>query len=343
MTSDPFLAHPVGSQPPPRSQASAPAKVLILLLMLAALWALWPNASRAAAQPGTAPNPTCVNVINTGGGSCLSGPVQLTPQEQALLAKKNALAQEYAQVRAGKLSASLFQRDYQAFLQQYGGPSAQQPFASPASCPSIATGSASSTQPLTVCISKDLYVPQQPQANNYYCGPATAEEILSGLGWTTGPHGESLSQSVLANTNYLHTDADGGTNWNPYVMGPTLNAWTRSSFYAPVNGSGVGGGFTVTTFTYDLTTDIDNGWPLVGNIVEYSGTNNPHLVGHPQSATIYHWIAIRGYNNYGSTTDYADSISGDSWIWPWAVNVPPYSSISSSAMTTLLNGKGYIW
>ncbi len=183
---------------------------------------------------------------------------------------------------------------------------------------------------------------QQSQVNYHYCGPAAAEEIVRGLGWTTGPSGESLSQRVLAGNNYLKTDANVSTSWNLSVMGPTLNAWTCSSFYVPVNGSGVGGGFNASTFTYDLTTDIDNGWPLAGNIVEYANSG-PRLIGHPQSTTIYHWIAIRGYTNYGANTCCADSISGDSWIWSWIVNVPPYSTISSSDMTTLLNSRRYIW
>ncbi len=246
MNNTPSFPHLVGGKLLQRSQVIPPVRVLIMLLMLAAIWTLWPNVARASIQSGHAPNPNCVNVINTSGGSCVSGPVQLTPQEQAILAKKNTLAQEYALARAGKLSLITFQHDYQAFLQQYGSPEIQQHSTSPASC---------------------------------------------------------------------HVSA---------------------------NGSGVGGGFSVSTFTYDLTTDIDNGWPLAGNIVEYAN-NGPRLIGHPQSATIYHWIAIRGYTNYGTNTYYADSISGDSWIWPWAVNVPPYSTISSSDMTTLLNGRGYIW
>lgn len=59
--------------------------------------------------------------------------------------------------------------------------------------------------------------------------------------------------------------------------------------------------------------------------------------------TIYHWIGIYGYTNYGYNTSYADSIHGDSWIWSWAVNVPAYSTISSSDMTTLLNQRGFVW
>jgi hypothetical protein len=158
---------------------------------------------------------------------------------------------------------------------------------------------------------------------------------------TSGPHGESLSQASLAGSSYLQTDQNGGTNWGPAVMGPTLNACTRSSFYASVNGSGVGGGFSSGTYMYDLEADIDSGWGIAGNVVENAG--GAHLVGHPTSTTIYHWIAIKGYTNAGNTTTYVDSVSGDNWIWPWAANVPAQSNYSSSTMTSLLNGRGFVW
>src|SRR5690349_9700415 len=154
--------------------------------------------------------------------------------------------------------------------------------------------------------------------------------MLLALGWTIGPKGESLSQKTLAGGSYLQTDALGQTPWstssNASVMVPTLNAWTRSSFYVAFNGSGVGGGFSTATFTNSLTSDIDLGWPLAGNVVENPG--DPHLTGHPSSVQIFHWIAIKGYSNYGGNTIYADSVYGVSTtsIW-WAGSVTsPYST-----------------
>jgi len=309
--------------------------VFAAFLILWMVFQFWP--SSAFAQAGDSPNPNCANVVNTGGGSCVSGPVQLTAQEQAILAKKTALVQEYLQVRAGKFSYTTFQSDMLAFFQTYGGSKQPQSRVNPA-CPTISTQA-----PAVTCGTNAVYAPQFSQINYSYCGPATAYEILYGLGWTSGPNGESLSQSVLAKNSYLKTDANGGTNWSPYVMGPTLNSWTRSGWYIAVNGSGVGSGFTSATFISDLTFDIDDGWPLAGNIVEYAGSNNPHLVGHPSSLTIYHWIAIKGYTSYGNNTTYDDSVSGDSWIWSWAANVPAVSTIASTTMTTLLNGRGFVW
>jgi hypothetical protein len=276
--------------------------------------------ARAAASSG------CANVVDTGGGACTSSPVILSPSEQAILARKTALAEEFAAVRASKLSLANFLRDAQAVLQQYGGPTAAQVLlqATPDAC-------------TTDCppVNDSVNLVQQSQANFYYCGPATASEILRVRGVTK-------SQSFLAGSNYLRTDADGGTNWNPQVMAPTLNTLTNSSWYVAVNGSGVQGGFTNTTYEADLTTDIYLGWPIAGNTVEIAN-QGPHLIGHPSNLGLNHWIAIYGYTSNGAYTKYADSIAGDAWIWSWAANVPAYSTYDSPDMTTLLNGRGFVW
>lgn len=260
----------------------------------------------------------------------MSGPVQLTPREQAILQRKFALAQEYALVRAGKFSFATYKQDYLAFVHQYGGTNAQEPtfVATPATC----------------CSSNHVPWVQSPQHKDYYCGPATAYEILVSYGKYIHPNGDTLSQETLAGSRYLNTDDPRylSTPWNPYVMGPTLNAWVGWTFYVAVNGSGVGGGFSVDTWKYSLTEDIDHGWPLAGNVVERAGPNHPHLVGHTTAVDVYHWIAIEGYASSGDTTWYADSVSG-THFWTWAANVPPFSGIPSTNMTTLLNERGYIW
>lgn len=335
-----------GMVPPPHVPSLSPSRTLparihqitrragqgLLVLTLLALLTGWQmstsTTTTARAMTRTPPSPACTNVVNTGGGSCISGPAVLTLLQQQVLARKNALAAEYAQVRAGRLSYATYQRDVQTFMHEYGGPTTARRGVSPA-CPSLNDG------PYALCGQNWVGLTQQPQQTYYYCGPATAHEVL-------GVRGVNVSQSTLAGNNYLKTDADGGTNWSPQVMAPTLNALTNSVYYVPVNGSGAGGGFSSSTWQSDLTADVDNGWAIAGNTVEYSGTNNPHLVGHPTDLTIYHWIGIYGYQNYGNYTMYADSIHGTTF-WSWAVNVPATSSYSSSSMTTLLNGRGFVW
>jgi hypothetical protein len=289
-----------------------------------------PSGSGGAGGPGHGrPHSVCASFVSTGGGRCgNSGPVVLSARERLILSRKNALAVEYARVRAGTLSFAAFLADQREFISQYAGPTLSRRTSS-SDCPSLQSG------PDALCGSNRVPLVQQSQDNSYYCGPAAASEVLD-------VRGVSASQSTLAGNNYLKTDANGQTSWNPYVMGPTLNTLTNSSAYVAVNGSGVGGGFSQATWQNDLIYDVDNGWAVAGNIVEYANTD-PHLVGHPRTVTIYHWIGIYGYLDYGTFTSYADSIHGDSSIWSWAVNVPAYSWIPSSDMTTLLNQRGFVW
>jgi hypothetical protein len=312
----------------PRRAPRVISMIASLVLVLAAVVAMAGSAS-AHAIPVSRPNSLCASFVNTGGGRCAhSGPVVLSRRDQTILSKKSALAVEYAQMKAGKVSVAKFQSDRQAFINQYAGSTTARPTLTPY-CPVITGG------PNVVCGSNWVNLSQQSQTTTYYCGPATASEVL-------GVRSVYKSQSFLAGSSYLKTDANGGTNWSPYVMGPTLNTLTNSSWYIAVNGSGVGGGFSQSTWENDLTFDVDNSWAIAGNIVEYANTD-PHLVGHPRSMTIYHWIGIYGYANYGGGSTYADSVHGDTQFWNWAANVPAYSTISSSDMTTLLNQRGFVW
>jgi uncharacterized membrane protein len=327
-----------------RPSGRTPTRFLWVLASVAlALAAVMAIAAGAPAQSGATPrleatpDPACADVVDTGGGDCANpGPVVLTSDEQTILDKKNALVSEYADLLAGTLSMAVYQHDLQSFIDQYGGPTTAAPVGvdPDTTCPSTAMA------PTTAYTAKAVSMTQQRQTTTYYCGPATASEVLR-------TRGVSVSQSTLASNTYLHVIHDPnnrktwGTSWNPYVMGPTLNTLTNSSWYSAVNGTGVRGGFTSATWQADLGFDIDNGWAIAGNIVEYAG--GAHLVGHPGDKTIYHWIGIYGYSSSGASTRYADSVHGDTGFWPWAANVPAYSTISSSTMTTLLNRRGFVW
>lgn len=293
----------------PRSRRGVPLiKLLASAIMLVATLALFAPAAYAAPMPRhPRANRGCGAIVNTGGGSCRIVIVPLSAQQQAQLAAKQASAGAYQSVQ-----------------------------------PALAINN-----PVVRPIARALNVVQVSQQTNYYCGPASAYEILqyqmihNGLGSTTGPQGETLSQSTLAGSSYLQTDEYDGTNWSPYVMAPTLNAWLHTSYYVAQPGSGVGGGFSTKTWELDLRSDIDGGWSIAGNVVESAG--GPHLVGHPTNETIYHWIAVMGYTNYGDYTTYVDSVHGDTQFWSWAANVPAQSTIDSGSLTTMLNGRGYIW
>lgn len=124
-------------------------------------------------------------------------------------------------------------------------------------------------------------------------------------------------------------------------MGPTLNTLLNTTWYVSDDGSGVGGGFSETTWINDLTFDVDNGWGIAGGVHEDIG--KLHLPGHPTNVEIGHWIGIRGYTDYGHNTSYAESVYGAKTVlWDQSVT-QPYYTISSSTMTTLLNTRGFVW
>jgi hypothetical protein len=55
-----------------------------------------------------------------------------------------------------------------------------------------------------------------------------------------------------------------------------------------------------------------------------------------------HWFEIRGYYGSGGTTLYEDSVHGATSI-SWSGTVPAYSAIGSSAVVSIVSGRGYVW
>ena len=182
---------------------------------------------------------------------------------------------------------------------------------------------------------KNLIGSQQAQQFNYYCGPATAAEMLQQLG-------KRVSQTAAAHE--LGTTA-GGTNWSDasgYPMPRVLNANQSRNQYVAVGLPWTPTSKQIVTFEADLVTDINHpgGVPLAGNAYEVAG--GPHLVGNPVNQTIMHWIDIRGYQQYGAVTDYEDSVHNAGSIG-WALNVPAYSALPTVTMVDILGARGYDW
>jgi hypothetical protein len=184
-------------------------------------------------------------------------------------------------------------------------------------------------------IAKDLAATQQPQQYNYYCGPATASEMLAQLG-------VKVSQRSAA--AQLGTTAS-GTDWSDasgYPMPSVLNAHQTRTQYVAVALPWSPTARQTRAFETDLVTDVNvaGGLPLAGNAYEVAG--GPHLVGNPVNQTIMHWIDIRGYQDYGAVTDYEDSVHNATAIG-WGLNVPAYSSLATSTMVDILGARGYVW
>ena len=297
-----------------------------LLVSVAAFMSLvGPLGIGVAAAAGPVIVPTDPAAVTGGPGQ--GGIVQLSAADQALLVQKESLAQDYARVGAGQLDPAVFAAKMTAFTANHGAGSG----------PLSASGNVS---PM-VAVSGWLAMSQHAQTTNYYCGPASALSVIyykAGSG-ASGPAGETLTQKNLAKSGagYLYTDQDGATNWSRGAMAPALNTWAHVSWYLTVSGTGNYQGY--------LTFDIDYGWPLV--VAQYEkgdGGATPHLVGHPTSFIIQHWIAVHGYGSSGAQTTYADSVAGASSI-SWSPNVPAHSTIASSSITTMISqgGYGYIW
>lgn len=258
----------------------------------------------------------------------------MSAQEQRIAAQKIALAEQHALVRRGRLAPQVYQQQYIGLLQQIGERGAAQ----------SARVASTAIAPMATYSSKYLSLGQVAQEKYYYCGPASAYAILAALGYTRSSNNETLSQATLATDKYLETEKWTGTPWyvssadQPYPQ--TLNYWrtgSYSGFYILSSSS-----FSAATFKSQFTADIDGNWPVGGNAWEVAGSQNPHLVGHPTNTDIYHWIAIYGYSNSGDTVAYADSVHNATSI-SWYAGVPAYSSIATSTMSTILNGRGYVW
>lgn len=152
---------------------------------------------------------------------------------------------------------------------------------------------------------RTLTITHHGQVLSYYCGPATAQMILtggSGAGWSSSMYDSaSRSQSVLARSAYLQTTAARGTPWADGRMKIALNRW--------VHGTSSGGS---SHYWMQLGKPDDylflaasqesighSGRSMAVNTVEREGSY--HYNGHPNK-TIGHWIANYGYDKYGYST-----------------------------------------
>ncbi len=199
-----------------------------------------------------------------------------------------------------------------------------------------------STAVIPSAVSGVLGVRQYAQANNIYCGASAVYSILKHKGATTGPAGESLTQSQLGAkcaTGYICTNDDGGTSWYhtaayPRPVVSTLNEWMNTTWYMAQSGA--------TSYNGRLVFDIDTIHPIALNTHEKASSSTPHFQGHPTNHEIWHWTVASGYDGSGASTYYVETAYG-SGVWP---NVPRYAWISNSTSTGLgymLAARGYVW
>jgi hypothetical protein len=137
-------------------------------------------------------------------------PTPMTPQEQAIVAQKEALAQQELQH-----PGTVYKMNHPAGL------SATYVTASGARMsPNVMTAMAVGDPDGAIL---GTWVREQTKA--YYCGP-TAVQVVGDYVWQTGPNTVHNTQQNISNW-WTHTDANGSTNLADEVVGMNKNVGTR--------------------------------------------------------------------------------------------------------------------
>lgn len=168
---------------------------------------------------------------------------------------------------------------------------------------------------------KTLNIPFQTQANDYYCGPASASMIVRGLGF-------NKSQSQMAT-----------------LLGTTVNGTGAGDSVANALNSVVGSKATfrwvwhnyqnISTLRSHTISAIDYGNGVMLNTMESPGDN--YLLGHDVGYTLYHFGVIRGYNTSAETGLYMDPGYGKFGGFVKEQNAT-WVNLSYAA-----GGRGYAW
>lgn len=185
----------------------------------------------------------------------------------------------------------------------------------------------------TETIGQIAWMYQYGQVTNYFCGPAVVSMFSATV---PGSSPYNLDQWTVA--NYMGTPAAGGTGaaaetngLNHYVGMPDFGF----NFYGMVWMSDPPSAAQKTDFSNHLATNVGVSSPIAG--LAWEVPYGPHLVGHPVSQEIGHWIEIGGYNTATSQVWYADPATT---VWS---TVPRYSWFDTNTMEIILGGYGYIW
>ena len=163
-----------------------------------------------------------------------------------------------------------------------------------------------------------LNVRYEIQSTSYWCGPTATDMALSAR--IPPPGQAALAQQLGTTVN--------GTDWVGQVTG-VLDSNLHATWYTtrempddpPTQAQR-------DLLWHDLTRAIDDGFPIVANIVAPPSNHPP---GYPNT-TIYHYIAVIGYNPQNRQAYIADSadFAGNQEYW-----------LSFDQLATLIPPKGY--
>jgi len=163
-----------------------------------------------------------------------------------------------------------------------------------------------------------LDVQYEVQKTGYWCGPTATDITLSAR---MPPPGQAALASQLGTTT-------NGTDWIGQVTG-VLNANLHASWYTTREMPNDPPTAAQRDLLWaDLTRAIDDGFPLVANIVAPPSNHPP---GYPNT-TIYHYISVTGYNPQTRQAYIADSANfgGNQEYW-----------LTFDQLATLIPPKGY--
>lgn len=188
--------------------------------------------------------------------------------------------------------------------------------AAPVTAPAPAS-SVTAQAPAAVQGQRILEIDYQVQETGYWCGPAATRIALSA-------RGVYRSQADLAAELGTHV---GGTDWIGQVtrvLGGYVGWYeTKEMPNDPPTQA------QKDLLWRDIVLDINNGYPIVANIVAPPGNQPP---GYPPDQTIYHYFTVIGYDDVNRTVLIADpaSFSGNQIYW-----------LTFDQLASLIPPKGY--
>lgn len=156
--------------------------------------------------------------------------------------------------------------------------------------------------------------------------------MLKYMGNTTSAYdGKSLSQTNLASSTYLKTEANGATTWTSKAMDTGIDKWRGVGFYIQV-----GSPSAATVKGAFLTTMGMNHKPIAVDTVEFAG--GAHYNGHPVNKLIGHWLAGYRYDNSAETVGFMDPST------TYFSGAAPYFTVNTTSFTnTYLQSNGILY
>lgn len=194
----------------------------------------------------------------------------------------------------------------------------------------VAVPEKSTTESITpkTIYSSTLGVSTYAQQTLYYCGPASAYQLMKYKGITTNPQdGRALSQDNLASD--LETDS-GGTDFTGTWLS-TLQNWTNRTFSATWSPSAS----TVYSRTYN---NVNSNWPLIYDC--YMSSTRGYLTGYT-SGSYYHYVTGDGWQYNDSDPTFKQCHYVDPNQYKSAAYGPHWTSASN--LSNMMQGLGLLY